>query len=266
MPRRRRDPDRGHGSIRAGPGYRCRAGPSGNEVRPCGPAQCGADPRFQRARRDVRARAGRDPRTIAIAESRRSGRNSRGGSRDRHVARHDQPRLHSVLHHQGRRSRRGRPADGRSLRPKRRRRDRHRKRARSRNDRHPELAGRSSGCLENPRRGANAMKLYYAPGACSLACRISLHEAGLAAEFERVDIKTKTTEHGHDYRAINPKGYVPMLVLDDGTAITENVAVLDFIAEHEPALAPAGPLARTRLIEMLSWLSTELHVAFKPFW
>ncbi len=110
------------------------------------------------------------------------------------------------------------------------------------------------------------MKLYYAPGACSLACRISLQEAGLAAEFERVDIKAKTTEHGHDYRAINPKGYVPMLVLDDGTAITENIAVLDFIAEHEPALAPAGPLARTRLIEMLSWLSTELHVAFKPFW
>ena len=71
------------------------------------------------------------------------------------------------------------------------------------------------------------MKLYYAPGACSLASRISLHEAGIAADFERVDLKAKITEHGDDYRAINPKGYVPMLVLDDGAAITEIVAVLD---------------------------------------
>jgi glutathione S-transferase len=110
------------------------------------------------------------------------------------------------------------------------------------------------------------MKLYYAPGACSLSCRISLHEAGYAADFERVDIRTKLTERGYDYAAINPKGYVPMLVLDNGTAITENTAVLDYIAECEPALAPTGPLARTRLIEMLSWLSSELHVAFKPFW
>ena len=110
------------------------------------------------------------------------------------------------------------------------------------------------------------MKLYYAPGACSLSCRISLHEAGYAADFERVDIRMKLTERGYDYAAINPKGYVPMLVLDDGTAITENTAVLDYIAECEPALAPTGPLARTRLIEMLSWLSSELHVAFKPFW
>jgi glutathione S-transferase len=110
------------------------------------------------------------------------------------------------------------------------------------------------------------MKLYYAPGACSLSCRISLHEAGIAAEFERVDIPTKLTEHGDDYSAINPRGYVPMLVLDDGAAITENAAVLDYIAQCEPALAPTGPLARTRLIEMLSWLSSELHVAFKPFW
>ncbi|HKR25703.1 MAG TPA: glutathione S-transferase C-terminal domain-containing protein [Allosphingosinicella sp.] len=110
------------------------------------------------------------------------------------------------------------------------------------------------------------MKLYYAPGACSLAGRIALHEAGIAADFERVDLKTKTTEHGHDFNAINPAGSVPMLVLDDGSAITENVAVLDLIAEREPALGPDGPLARTRLIETLSYLSTELHIAFKPFW
>ncbi|NIJ21643.1 glutathione S-transferase [Sphingomonas naasensis] len=110
------------------------------------------------------------------------------------------------------------------------------------------------------------MKLYYAPGACSLAGRISLHEAGLDAEFERVDIKTKFTEHGYDYNAINPRGYVPMLVLDDGNGVTENTAVLAWIADVAPKLGAGGPLGRTRLIEMLSWLSTELHIAFKPFW
>ncbi|TGX55735.1 glutathione S-transferase [Sphingomonas gei] len=110
------------------------------------------------------------------------------------------------------------------------------------------------------------MKLYYAPGACSLSVRISLHEAGFNAAFERVDIATKLTEHGYDYTAINPKGYVPMLVLDDGSAVTENTAVLEFIADREPRLGAGGPLGRTRLIEMLSWLSTELHVAFKPLW
>jgi len=108
------------------------------------------------------------------------------------------------------------------------------------------------------------MKLYYAPGACSLASRICFHEAGLAAEFERVDLKTKVTEHGQDYAAINAKGSVPMLVLDDGEAVTENVAILDLIAEREPALGVPGRLGRTRLIEMLAYLSSELHVAFKP--
>ena len=110
------------------------------------------------------------------------------------------------------------------------------------------------------------MKLYYSPGACSLSCRISLHEIGLTADFERVDLKTKTTEHGYDFRAINPKGYVPVLVLDDGEMITEVAAVLDCLAAREPRLAPGGPLGRTRLIEVLSFLSSEVHVAFKPLW
>jgi glutathione S-transferase len=110
------------------------------------------------------------------------------------------------------------------------------------------------------------MKLYYSPGACSLATRISLHEAGIEAEYEKVDLRAKITEQGDDYTAINPAGSVPMLVLDDGTAITENVAVLDLIAERNPRLGVEGPLGRTRLIEMLSFLSTELHIAFKPFW
>ena len=108
------------------------------------------------------------------------------------------------------------------------------------------------------------MKLYYSPGACSLACRISLHEAGVSAEYAKVDLKTKTIEGGDDYLAINPKGYVPMLVLDDGERITENVAVLALIAERHPELGPEGTLARIRLIEMLAYLSSEVHVAFKP--
>jgi glutathione S-transferase len=108
------------------------------------------------------------------------------------------------------------------------------------------------------------MKLYFSPGACSLSGRISLHEAGLPAEFERVDLKTKMTEQGYDYTAINSKGYVPMLVLDDGEAVTENVAVLTLIAEREPRLGPGDPLGHTRLIEILSFLSSELHAAFRP--
>ena len=110
------------------------------------------------------------------------------------------------------------------------------------------------------------MKLYYSPGACSLACRISLHEAELPAEFERVDLKSKVTERGYDYRAINPKGYVPVLVLDDGATVTEIDAILAYLTDRQPNLGPGGPLGRTRLIEMLSYLSSELHVAFKPLW
>lgn len=110
------------------------------------------------------------------------------------------------------------------------------------------------------------MKLYYSPGACSLASRIWIHEAGLAAEFERVDLRAKVTERGDDYKAINPKGSVPMLVLDDGQAVTENVAILTWFADREPAIEPGNPLGRIRLIEMLSYLSSELHIAFKPFW
>lgn len=110
------------------------------------------------------------------------------------------------------------------------------------------------------------MKLYYSPGACSLATRISLHEAGLHAEFERVDLRSKITERGYDYTALNPKGTVPMLVLDDGQTVTENVAVLALIAERDPELAPGGPLGHTRMLEYLSYLSSELHVAFRPLW
>lgn len=110
------------------------------------------------------------------------------------------------------------------------------------------------------------MKLYYAIGACSLADHIALIEAGVKFDIERVDLKTKTTASGSDFRTINAKGYVPALVLDDGDMITENVAVLDWIAGQYPALGIPGPLGRTRQLELLSFIATEIHPAFKPMW
>jgi glutathione S-transferase len=110
------------------------------------------------------------------------------------------------------------------------------------------------------------MKLYYAPGACSLASRISIHEAGFTSDFERVDLDAKVTEHGEDFLTINAAGCVPLLILDDGQAVSENVAILTLLAEMAPQLGPEGPFAQIRLIQVLSFLSTELHIAFKPFW
>jgi glutathione S-transferase len=110
------------------------------------------------------------------------------------------------------------------------------------------------------------MKLYYAPNACSLSNRITLHEAALPFESERVDLHTGLTEAGDPFAAINPKGYVPMLVLDSGEAVTENIATLSLIADLAPHLLPEGPLGRVRMLEMLSYISSELHIAFKPFW
>jgi glutathione S-transferase len=109
------------------------------------------------------------------------------------------------------------------------------------------------------------MKLYYSPGACSLADHIALLEGGLEFTLERVDLKSKLTETGADFLAINPKGYVPALLLDSGEVVTENVAVLDWIATRAPALAPRGELGRTRLLEALAYISSELHKGFKPW-
>lgn len=109
------------------------------------------------------------------------------------------------------------------------------------------------------------MKLYYAPGACSLAPHIALREAGVHFEIERVDLKTKITESGTDFRDVTVKGYVPALVLERGAVITENLAVLDYIAGREPSLGVDGPLGRTRLIEALTYVTTELHKSYKPF-
>jgi glutathione S-transferase len=109
------------------------------------------------------------------------------------------------------------------------------------------------------------MRLYYAPGACSLADHIALHEAGLTFDRVKVDLKTRRTEDGGDYALINPKGYVPALQFDDGQVLTENVAILSWIGDQAPGLAPKGPMARYRLLEMLAFISTEIHKSFKPF-
>ena len=110
------------------------------------------------------------------------------------------------------------------------------------------------------------MKLYFSPGACSLADHIALLEVGAKFETEAVDIRTKRTASGEDFRTINPKGYVPALVLDDCEVLTENIAVLDWIAEQYPQLRRNGSLSRTRQLEMLAFISTEIHRAFKPLW
>jgi len=109
------------------------------------------------------------------------------------------------------------------------------------------------------------MRLYYAPGACSLADHIALHEAGLSFDHEKVDLKTKRTEGGVDFSTINPKGYVPALTLDSGETLSENIAILDWIAQQDSKLAPSGPMGHTHLLEALAFISTEIHKSFKPF-
>jgi glutathione S-transferase len=110
------------------------------------------------------------------------------------------------------------------------------------------------------------MKLFYAPGACSLSPHIVLNEAGLKFDKVKVDTKSKAMEGG-DYRSINPLGYVPALELDDGTILTEGPAIVQWIADKVPdkKLAPAnGSLERTKLQSWLNFISTELHKGFSP--
>ncbi|AMY04148.1 glutathione binding-like protein [Mesorhizobium ciceri] len=110
------------------------------------------------------------------------------------------------------------------------------------------------------------MKLYYSPLACSLADHIALEEAGAAFERETVNLKTKRTGSGDDFTTVTRKGYVPALVLDNGEILTENIAVLDWIAAQYPALGVDGPMGRTRVLEALTYVSTEIHRSFKPMW
>jgi glutathione S-transferase len=111
------------------------------------------------------------------------------------------------------------------------------------------------------------MKLYYRTGSCSLASVISLFEAGLKAQLIKVDRATGRAADGLDFNEVNPKGYVPALTLDDGQTLTENVAVLQYIADRNPAakLAPAaGTMERYRLIEWLAFINSEIHKSYSP--
>ena len=111
------------------------------------------------------------------------------------------------------------------------------------------------------------MKLYYSPGACSLSPHIVAREAGLPLTIVRVDTKNKTTESGDDYRAINPKGYVPLLELDNGVRLSEGPAIVQYLADLAPAakLAPAnGTFERYRLQEWLNFITSEIHKQFSP--
>ena len=111
------------------------------------------------------------------------------------------------------------------------------------------------------------MKLYYAPGTCSLSPHIVAREAGLPLTLVRVDNKNKTTEFGEDYRAINPKGYVPLLELDNGVRLSEGPAIVQYLADLAPAskLAPAnGTVERYQLQEWLNFITSEVHKQFSP--
>jgi glutathione S-transferase len=111
------------------------------------------------------------------------------------------------------------------------------------------------------------MKLYYAPGACSLSPHIVLREVGSSFALERVDLATKTTESGEDFRKVNPKGCVPALELEGGVVLTEGAAIVQYIADAAGAAdlaPPVGTLARARVQEHLNFVASELHKAFGP--
>jgi glutathione S-transferase len=111
------------------------------------------------------------------------------------------------------------------------------------------------------------MKLYYFSGACSQASNIALREAGVPFELVKVDRRTRKAADGLDYSEVNPKGYVPALTLDNGEVLTENVAVLQYIADRNPAAKlapPAGSMERYRLVEWLAFISSEIHKNFSP--
>jgi len=109
------------------------------------------------------------------------------------------------------------------------------------------------------------MKLYYSPGACSQAPHLLFHEIGLDHDAVRVDLKSKTLENGGDYLAINPKGAVPALELDSGEVLTENAVILQYLGDRAnwpEVLPPMGDFRRYRVLEMVNFITTELHKRF----
>jgi glutathione S-transferase len=113
------------------------------------------------------------------------------------------------------------------------------------------------------------MKLYFTPGACSLSPHIALLEAQLPFDLVKVDLRAKTTGDGGDYRAINPKGYVPALVMQNGELLTEGAVIVQYIADQKPEAKlapPPGSIERYRLQEQLHFLATELHKGSSPLY
>jgi len=111
------------------------------------------------------------------------------------------------------------------------------------------------------------MELYFSPLACSMATRIALYEAGADADFHEIDPKIKRTRDGRDFHDVSPLGFVPVLRTDDGEILTENTAILQYVAELFPdaELVPTDPFARSRLRQWLSFITTEIHkVVFSP--
>lgn len=111
------------------------------------------------------------------------------------------------------------------------------------------------------------MKLYFSPGACSLAPHIALREAALDFELVKTNTREKTTSDGSDWAKVNPKGYVPALALDNGDVLTEGPAILQYIADRKPesGLIPApGTTDRYRVQEWLNFVATEMHKGFGP--
>jgi glutathione S-transferase len=111
------------------------------------------------------------------------------------------------------------------------------------------------------------MKLYFSPGACSLAPHIVLREIGLPFDLEQVNFNTKQTASGDDYQAINPKGYVPALQFDNGQVLTEVAAIVQYLGDKVPEkniVPPVGSMERYRLMEWLNFIATELHRTFSP--
>ena len=107
------------------------------------------------------------------------------------------------------------------------------------------------------------MKLYYSPGACSMAAHIIGIEGGLDLALEKVDLKTHRTETGVNFMTINAKDYVPALELEDGALLTENTAILPYLGD-KTGLMPADGIARYRVLEWLGYITSELHKAFTP--
>jgi glutathione S-transferase len=108
------------------------------------------------------------------------------------------------------------------------------------------------------------MKLYYSPGACSQAPHILMHEIGLSHDAARVDLKSHTLEDGGSYYQVNPKGSVPALELDNGEVLTENAVILQYLGDRTSSdvLPPLGDFRRYRVLEMVNFITTELHKRF----